>query len=98
MRPSMRRMAEPDHFDKSFDMFAPLASRPVAKDTIDRQCDIAANGQPRQQRIVLENQAALGPRPSDRFPFHQDLAFVGLDKSCDKLSKRRLPAPGKPAN
>ena len=42
-----------------------LCRRPVREDLVDRQVDIFVHRQPRQQRVVLEHDAAVGAGPGD---------------------------------
>ena len=52
-------------------------------------------GQPGEQRIGLEHQAAILARPADRRTPEQDLAAVRFDQSCHGIYQRGLPGPGK---
>ena len=60
------------------------------KHLVDGQADVLEDGQPRQQRVVLEHDAAVRPGPGDRLAVQRDRAGVGRDQPGDQRDERRL--------
>ena len=74
--------------------YVPGGESTVTVDALPLQAveDIGAHGLPREQREMLEHDAAIGSRRRHRLSFHQDTARFGREKSADKIKQRGFPA------
>src|SRR5207249_10269141 len=59
-------------------------------DGVDGESDVLVHGHPRQQRILLEDDATLGSGLDDGRAVEDDLAGVGGEKSGDEVDERGL--------
>ena len=60
----------------------------------ETEFDILPGRQPREQRILLENNAAVISRPDDRRAVHGDLAAGGRFQAGNNVQQRSLAAAG----
>jgi hypothetical protein len=65
---------EPDHRDKPRD--DPVDLRPLHAARGGAKADIAADGEPREQAVILKHHAAIGAGPGDPAAVHQHLAIA----------------------
>ena len=87
-------MVEADHRNVFVDAFAPLCPAFTAEYGVDGQRDVAGDGQPRHQRVALEDDAAVRPRSSHRLALEQHGASVGRHQPRDRRDQRRLAGTG----
>ncbi len=99
----LRRLAiagveQADHLEAGLDVRAAPLRRPAAVHLVDREPDVVVGRQPRQQRVVLEDDAALGPgaahRPGlrtgrGRCPARPGRRAARRASSCRRRSSRR---------
>src|SRR5579871_1303399 len=71
------------------DLPPPRAGDPA---NFESQLDVSQHVPPRQEPVVLEHQAALGPRPLDGAPLDLDAPAIGLDEAGHDLEQRGLAA------
>src|SRR5437773_4443131 len=64
----------------------------LSEDALDGQVDVLEAREPRQQRMVLEHDAAVGPGTVDVLVGEQDGALAGLEQSGDQIQERALAA------
>src|SRR5438477_9020418 len=65
----------------------------AAKDAFDGQVDIAEAREPRQQRMVLEHDRAIGARARNLTLSADQHAFSRLEQARHQIEQRRLAAP-----
>ena len=65
-----------------------------AEDFVDRELDVVVDGQPRQQRMALEDDGAVGARRVDFAVLQQDGARRDLRQAGDQVEQRGLAATG----
>jgi hypothetical protein len=74
------------------DPVAPLGTRFLAaKNLVDGERHVLANGQPRQQRVVLEDDGAVWSRSVHLLALEEDAALARLEKPGDDVEERRFP-------
>ena len=71
----------------------PALRAPLARGS-QRELDIAEGGEPGQQRVALEDDAAVEPRAVDRLAIDGDSALVLAVEPGDDREKRGLAAAG----
>jgi len=70
----------------------------VLVNRIDCQRDIGRNAEPGEQRIALENQAAILARTIARFAFDQNRTLIGFGQSGYAIYQSGLAGAGKTEN
>ena len=63
-----------------------------AEHLVDGDRDVAVDGQPRQQRVVLEHDGAVGPGFVDDLAFEEDLAICRFQQAAQDVEQGRLAA------
>ena len=58
--------------------------------------DVLVHRQPREQRVVLKYDTAIGTRAGDFLPAQQNLAAVGIKQPGDQRDQGRLTRSGAP--
>ena len=71
-----------------------FGGRPVREDLIHGEADVFEHRQPRQQRVVLEDDAAIRSGLGDLQIVQRERAGVGLEQSGDERDERRLARAG----
>ena len=64
----------------------------AAEHLVHRDGDVAVDGQPRQQRVVLEHDGTVGARVVDHLAFEEDLAAGRLQQAAQDVEQGRLAA------
>ena len=81
---------QPDQIDERLRALLALRARqPLPLEAVE---NVGAHRLPREQREMLEHDAAVGPGPGDRLAVDQDLAGLGREKAADEIEQRRLAA------
>ena len=94
MRLLVAGRGEVDHRDVLLDVLAAALGGPVGEDAVDGERDVAEDREPREQRVVLEDDAAVGSGALDRFAVEADGAGVGLHETGDEVDQRALAGAG----
>jgi hypothetical protein len=88
------KVLQPDEADKAIDRAFHVLGRSFARSR--PEADIAADGQPRKQAVVLEHHAALGPRASIGAPDMKACPRVGDSNPATIRSNVDFPHPDAP--
>jgi len=64
----------------------------AAEHPLHRQMDVLVAGQPGQQRVVLEDHRALGPRTGDFFVVADQASSRRAQQPCDQVQQGRFAA------
>ena len=81
-----------DHFDELIDAVLFLL---VDAAGAQAEGDIVVDRQPREQRVFLEHEAAVGAGSGDGHAVERQLALVHLDEAGDQTQERRFAAAGR---
>src|SRR5262249_2746131 len=85
-------LPEVDLLEERFDQRGLFALADVTADGIDGLEDVLVDRQPRQQRVMLKDDAAIRPRRVNRHSAQHDLAGAQPDKAADGVEDRRFAA------
>jgi hypothetical protein len=85
---------EVDEGDELVGDLPSLGGRQAGVHGVDGERDIVADAEPRQQRVVLEDDAALGAGPRHGNTIEPDLSGVRRDETAQERDERGLPRPG----
>src|SRR5262249_11960726 len=92
-RKTVLEALQPDGADKSLDgLFAPLARRSAHLEAV---ADILRDGQPRKERILLEDDAAIDTWAGHRLAIDLDGPAVRADKASKNVEERAFAAAGR---
>src|SRR5262249_22889122 len=69
---------------------AALAGRETGVDRVHGESDVLVDGHPGQQRILLEDDAALGPGLAHGLTVQNDVPGVGREQAGHEIDERRL--------
>ena len=92
MRIGLLEALEADHFDELIDAVLFLL---VDAAGTQAEGDIVVDGQPRDQRVLLEHEAAVGAGSGDGHAVERQLALVHWDETGDQTQERRFAAAGR---
>ena len=93
-RPAVGGVAEADHVDVAPHARLPLGARHALEDRVDGERHVGADGEPRHQRIGLEDDAAVGAGALDPVAADGDLAGVGHGEAGHQRDEGRLARAG----
>src|SRR5262245_31210 len=95
-RKTVLKALQPDRADKPLDgLVAPLARRSAHLEAV---ADILRDRQPRKQRILLEDDAAIDTWTGHRLAIDLDDPAVRTDKAAENVEERALAAAGRSDN
>jgi len=86
----VERVPQVDGLEDRLGPGLPLLRRHVGKQLIDREQDVLEGREPREERVVLENHAAVRPWSHHRFTAEEDFAAVGGLETGHQVDQRRL--------
>ena len=92
MRIGVLKALEADHFDELIDAVLFLL---VDAAGAQAEGDIVVDRQPREQRVLLEHEAAVGAGSGDGHAVERQLALVHRDEAGDQTQERRFAAAGR---
>jgi hypothetical protein len=78
------------HGNVLLDLLTALVGGPTGKHFIHGERDVVMDVQPREQRVILENDRAIRPGFGDRLAAQGDRAFIRSLQACDERHERRL--------
>ena len=89
MRVAVLEPAEPDQIQELACEVAALA--PGGPFCLQAQLDVGQGGTPRQERVLLEHQAAVESRPTHGLPVDADPSGRWLHQAAEEVEQGRLP-------
>ena len=85
---------EVDGRDVFFDVGAAGLGRPGWEDLVDGESDVFVDGEPREEAVVLEHDAAVGAGAVHAFTVKEDFAGVGFGEAGEERHKGGLAGAG----